>query len=83
LKITSWRYPRRESLERMIEEKNLYPVTILKSVKGLVRDGLFQAGIMLVKDLSNYELEDLKRKTGLPQDTLNKIMEEVRKVCIC
>jgi len=83
LKITSWRYPRRESLEKMIEKKNLYPVTILKSVKGLARDGLFQAGIMLAKDLSSYELEDLKRRTGLPQDTLNKIMEEVRRVCVC
>ena len=82
LKITSWRYPK-ESLEKMIEKKKLYPVTILRSVKGFARDRLFQAGIMMAKDLLDYELEDLKRMTGLPQDTVNKIMEEVRKVCVC
>jgi len=83
LKITSWRYPLKESLEKMIEKKKLYPVTILRSVKGFAKDRLFQARIMLAKDLLNYGPEDLKRMTGLPQDTVNKIMEEVRRVCVC
>ena len=80
LKITSWRYPRRESLERMIEEKRLYPVTILRSVKGFARDRLFQAGIMLAKDLLDYGFERLKKMTDLPRDSLNKIMEEAKVV---
>jgi len=83
LKVTSWRYPPKESLEKMIEDKKLYPVTILKSVGGFVKDRLFQARIMLAKDLLNYAPEDLKRMTGLTQDTINRIMEKVRKVCIC
>ena len=83
LKITSWRNPRKESLERMIEEKRLYPTTILRSVEGFAKDRLFQAGIMLAKDLLDHGFEDLKRMTGLPQDTLNNIMEEVRKICAC
>jgi len=82
LKITSWRYPK-ESLEKMIEKKKLYPVTTLRSIKGFAKDRLFQARIMLAKDLLNYGPEDLKRMTGLPQDTVNKIMEEVRRVCVC
>ena len=78
LKITSWRHPRKESLERMIEEKKLYPITILRSVKGFAKDRLFQVGIMLTKDLLNYGFEDLKKMTELPQDNLNKIMEEAK-----
>jgi len=83
LRVTSWRYPRMESLERMIDEKRLYPATILRSVKGFAKDRLFQAGIMLAKDLFNYGLEDLKGITGLPQDTVKKIMKEVKGVCVC
>lgn len=78
LKITSWRYPGKESLEKMIERKKLYPVTILRSVTGFTKDRLFQAKIMLAKDLLDYGLEDLKRVTGLPENTLNKIRKEVR-----
>lgn len=78
LKITSWRYPGKESLEKMIERKKLYPVTILRSVTGFTRDRLFQAKIMLAKDLLDYGLEDLKRVTGLPENMLSKIRKEVR-----
>jgi len=80
LKIMSWRYPREESLERMIEEKKLYPITILRSVKGFARDRLFQAGIVLARDLLDYGFERLKKMTELPQDKLNKIMEEAKVV---
>lgn len=80
LKIMSWRYPREESLERMIEEKKLYPITILRSVKGFAKDRLFQVGIMLAKDLLDYGFERLKKMTELPRDKLNKIMEEAKVV---
>jgi hypothetical protein len=80
LKITSWKYPKKESLEKMIENKRLYPVTILRSVKGFAKDRLFQARITLAKDLLDYSSEDLKRMTSLPRDTVNKILDEVRKV---
>jgi len=65
----------------MIEEKKLYPATILRSVKGPAKDRLFQAGIMLTKDLLGHKSEILKRMTGVPQDTVNRIMEEARKIC--
>jgi hypothetical protein len=78
LKITSWGYPGKESLEKMIERKKLYPVTILRSVTGFTKDRLFKAKIMLAKDLLNYRVEDLKRMTGLPENTLDKIRKEVR-----
>lgn len=78
LKITSWRYPGKESLEKMIERKKLYPVTISRSVTGFTKDRLFQAKIMLAKDLLDYGLGDLKRVTGLPENMLSRIRKEVR-----
>lgn len=80
LKITSWGYPGKESLEKMIERKKLYPVTILRSVTGFTKDRLFQTKIMLAKDLLDYGVGDLKRMTGLPKSTVNRIQEEVRSV---
>lgn len=78
LKITSWRYPWKESLEKMIERKKLYPVTILRSVTRFTKDRLFQAKIMLAKNLLDYGVEDLKRMTGLSESIVNRIREEIR-----
>ncbi len=78
LKITSWRYPGKESLEKMIEREKLYPVTILRSVTRFTKDRLFRAKIMLAKNLLDYGVEEFKRMTGLPESTVNRIRKEVR-----
>jgi len=80
VKVTSWRYPKGESLEEMVETKRLYPITILRSVTGPVRERLFQARAMLARDLLEHEIEDLEKTTGLSQRVLDEIMEEARKI---
>jgi predicted RecB family endonuclease len=80
VKVTSWRYPRRESLEEMVETKRLYPITILRTVTGPTRERLFQAKVMLARDLLEHEIEDLERTTGLSQRVLDDIREEARKI---
>jgi len=82
-RITSWRYPKKESLEQLIEQKNLYPITILKSINKNTKDKLAQANIMLAKDLLDYNMNDLKRKTGLSENILKKVILEVKDVCFC
>jgi predicted RecB family endonuclease len=80
VKVTSWRYPGRESLEEMVETKRLYPITILRSVTGPIRERLFRARVMLARDLLEQKIEDLERKTGLPQRILDEIKDEARKI---
>lgn len=75
LRLTSWRYPE-ESLERLIEEKKLYPVTILKSISGPSRDKLFEAKVILARDLVKYSTAELVRLTGVSTDEANKILDE-------
>jgi predicted RecB family endonuclease len=82
VKVTSWNYPNMESLEEMVEKKKLYPITILRSVTGPIGERLFQARVMLAKDLLDHDLEDLKRTTGLPQEVLDAIRDEARKIII-
>lgn len=80
VKVTSWRYPKGESLDEMVETKRLYPITILRSVTGPIRERLFQVRAMLARDLLDHDLEDLKRTTGLSQTVLDGIREEARKI---
>lgn len=80
-RITSWRYPKGESLQELIEEKGLYPVTIVRCVHGRTKEKLYQAHILLAKDLLEHSLEDLHKKTTLSIPVLKRILEEVKGLC--
>lgn len=81
MKITSWKYPKNESLQDLIRKKNLYPITILKSVNNNTKIKLSRAKITLAKDLHNYDLNELKKKTKLSENVLKKVFDECEKVC--
>jgi hypothetical protein len=81
LKITSWNYPKNKSLQKLIELKKLYPITILKTINESTKEKLFLAKIVIAKNLLNYSIEDLMEKTGLNEKEISKILEEVKIVC--
>jgi len=60
----SWKYPTEKGLERMIEEKKLYPITILgPTKKELV---LFSKNsLMIAKDLVDMPVNEVVNKTGI------------------
>lgn len=80
-KITSWEYPKGKSLRELIEKKGLYPITIIKYVSNDVKNKLYDAKIMLAKDLGKYSIAELRRKTGLSEKLLEKIMKELKVIC--
>jgi len=80
LKITGWKYPESESLQKMIEMKKAYPITILKTLKEETKEKLFKEKIVLVRDLLNYNIKDLIKKTGLNEQEINKIIEETKEI---
>lgn len=81
MKLTSWQYPKNESLQDLIENKNLYPITILKSVDESVKGKLSQANIMLVLHLLDRDIKELKRRTKLPENILKKVVDEAKGIC--
>jgi hypothetical protein len=81
-KIVSWSYPSKGNLQELIEKKGLYPITIYKTISNPVKEKLFGAKIVLAKDLIKHSLSELKRKTGLDENILNKILDETKKICI-
>lgn len=63
--VLSWRYPPEKGLEKMIEDKKLYPITIL----GPTRQELeifAQNRLMVAKDLLDLNADEFSRKTRIP-----------------
>ena len=82
LKITSWKYPHNEGLQDLIMEKNLYPVTILKSVSTEIFNKLYSARITVAIDLLDTPLNEISRRTGIDQKIVTKMIREIREVCV-
>tara|TARA_Y100000310_G_scaffold306353_1_gene347420 strand:- start:6922 stop:7740 length:819 start_codon:yes stop_codon:yes gene_type:complete len=78
LKITSWQYATKggKNLQKLIQTKKLYPITILHSVHGEVKERLARAKIVLVKDIVNLGYDKLRDKTGLREKDLRRILDE-------
>lgn len=81
LKITSWNYPKSSSLQKLINDKNLYPITIIKSISHATKEKLFHSKIVIAKNLLKYSVEELMKKTELSEKEIQKILEEVKEVC--
>ena len=80
LKIISWRYPKNESLEYLIEKKGLYPITVLLSLTKEAKEKLAEKQIVLAKDLLKYSIGNLVKITGLKSNIIKKLQEEAKKL---
>ncbi len=70
-----WNSPTYLSLQSIIEENNLYPLSCLRGLKRAIRTKLVNSGIVLIKQLLEEKASTLARKTGIPKETLRKIKE--------
>lgn len=83
LRIMSWRYPEKESLEKIIEERRLYPATILHSARKRTLEALFSHDIILAQDVAAMDERMLARKSGLDHDTARSLKKEAEQLCPC
>lgn len=83
LRIVSWRYPEKNSLEKMIETKRLYPVTILSPVKKDVLATLFRNDIILAQDIADMDENVFKQKSGLDAKTARMLKKQADELCPC
>jgi len=54
LRVTAWNYPKENSIQKIIEKKGLYPITILEEPEDLLSEALKQ-GIITIKDFLNMK----------------------------
>ncbi len=79
LKMTGWNYPKgRESLESIIKENTLYPVTVLPSVDHYALEQFAIHNIILAQDLLSYSPDALVSRFKIDQKCAEKIAHEVR-----
>ena len=81
LRLTGWRYPADRGLERMIEAKALYPVTVLAGVKRDVTSRLVANGVVLIRELLEVGEEELSRRYGLGWRQAARLMDAVEELC--
>jgi len=73
-----WSSPANLSLQNMIEEKNLYPLSCLRDLKSETKTKLVNSGIVLMKQLFEEKPSTLARKTGVQKETLKQIIEKAK-----
>ncbi|MCI0679926.1 hypothetical protein L0Y41_01130 [bacterium] len=80
LRLTGWDYPGRDSLQNIVVRNALFPITVLPSVNGYVREKLAEYDMMLARDLAPYSDSDLVRTFGIDQGRARRIAGEVAKL---
>lgn len=55
IKVTSWDYPRGESLREMVDRAHLHPITSLGNVDNLTKETLLANNIIFIKDIHKAE----------------------------
>ncbi|MEM5882999.1 MAG: restriction endonuclease [Candidatus Aenigmatarchaeota archaeon] len=77
-----WKYPEEKGLERLIEEKKLYPITILKDLDEKSRKKFSSVGIVLLKQLLEESPEELRKKTNIQKKKLKIFIEKAKKILL-
>ncbi|MEW6600378.1 MAG: restriction endonuclease [Nitrospirota bacterium] len=83
LKLISWRYPFKGSLEQMIEGKKLYPVTVIPGLTSVQTKQLFEEKIILMKDLAKMDPGDIRRLLSVSDRRALALKEQADKLCFC
>lgn len=80
LKITSWNHPKNESLQKLIQNKNLYPLTILLDVDNKTKRALFDSGFIVLKDFEGKNINEIQRRTRLPSNKIKILLKELEEI---
>ena len=69
-----WNSPVGLSLQSMIEENNLYPISCIRGLKRETRTKLVTKRIVLIKQLLEMKQSSLARETRIPKETLKQLI---------
>jgi len=79
LQMLSWDYPAGNGLKEIIDEKHIFPVTVLTKLLNAEKQDLMERGIVICSQL--LENPEALVHIGLDERRQQKIMEEVRSLC--
>lgn len=76
--LLGWAYPLENSLQKIIEEKKLYPITILRSIEKKFEERLIKEGIIVCQDLVQLEPRKFQAETGLDSRKISILQKEAK-----
>lgn len=82
LGIIAWHYPDDKNLEYYIENKKLYPISILPRLRSHQKDLLFQNEILTIKDLLETKPETIGNYISANQEIVKKLFAEAEMLLI-
>ncbi len=80
MRLLGWKYPPKNGLERLIEDKKLYPITILRTLDADSRAKLFSKNYILCQDIISTKRNVLQKKTRIKSKNLTTLINEAIKV---
>ncbi|MDO8282305.1 MAG: restriction endonuclease [Thermodesulfovibrionia bacterium] len=83
LNIRSWSYPDGDSLQKMIEDKKLYPVTIISGIKSGIISTLIKEDIILLKDLAVMSEGRIAKMLSLTPRKAAALKKQADDLCLC
>jgi len=75
MKLVGWNYPEQGSLQDLIEEAGLHPITCLNSSTPSDEKLLMEAGIVLCKQARDNP--DILKQAGLSDEKITRMLEEI------
>jgi len=79
LQMIGWDWPQEQSLEDLITETSLQPVTALTTLNNSHKQELTKQNVVLCKNLRNQE--DKLRALGFTDEQVTEVMDEVNHLC--
>ena len=76
VKLLGWRYPEKRGLEKLIEEKKLYPVTILPALTKHIFTIFQKEGILLANEVLDVDIDKLSKSNSIPRASLARIKNQ-------
>jgi len=81
VKLTGWSYPEDSNLKTLIEEKKLYPITMIMNLDADSLDKLASCSFILAIDLLRIPLGELNSITKISLKKLKTFADEAKKIC--
>ncbi len=81
--IVSWGHPDKNSLENMIEESKLYPVTVLSGLNSRQVHTLIEQNIFLMKDLAKKDTASIRKLLSITEKKASQLKHQAEELCFC
>jgi hypothetical protein len=75
-----WKAPPEQGLDQIINEKKFHPVTLIKNLDRTTKEKLGDKGIVLLRQLTEGNISELSKKTGVKSDTLDGLAQKAKEI---